>query len=267
MGSDTRAVPLWPSAAPGALGTSSEDTPVLRPFLVPGPEPTGFVVVCPGGGYQCRADHERDPIALWINELGISAAVLEYRVQPYRHPVPLGDALRAIRLVRHRATEWNVDPARVGMLGFSAGGHLAAMAANLWDEGDPADDDPVERRSSRPDLHVLCYPVISFGERGHTGSMQTLLGEAPRAELRRALSMETRVTERTPPAFVWHTAADAAVPVANSLMYAQALADHHVECELHVFPEGHHGLGLARGIPLVGRWTELCAEWFEAQGF
>ncbi|HOX08213.1 MAG TPA: alpha/beta hydrolase [Planctomycetota bacterium] len=258
---------LWPDGAPGALGDGQEDRPRLVPHLLPGGAPRSAVVVCPGGGYSMRAAHEGDPIAAWLNSLGISALVLHYRVRPYRHPVPLADAQRAIRLVRHRAADWHLDPGRVGILGFSAGGHLACSAATIFDRGRPDAPDPVDRQSSRPDLLVACYPVISFGEHRHDGSMKCLLGDPPDEELRAFLSLENRVTAETPPAFLWHTAEDQAVPVMNSLLFAGALAEHRVPFALRIFTRGRHGLGLGSAGSEAATWPAQCARWMAEAGF
>jgi acetyl esterase/lipase len=225
------------------------------------------MIVCPGGGYHWLAPHEGEPVARWLNGLGIAAFVLEYRHAPQRHPAPLHDTQRAIRLVRHHAAEWNVAPDRVGILGFSAGGHLATTAGTHHDAGDPHAADPVERLSCRPDLLVLCYPVITFLPGGHSGSMANLLGDDPPEELRRSLSAELHVTPETPPAFLWHTAEDASVPVQDSLLFASALHRAGVPFALHVFPRGRHGLGLAPDDLAVGQWTALCARWLAEQGF
>jgi len=257
------AIPLWPASHPAAGGA---DPPRLTPFPLPGAA-RAAVVVCPGGGYGRRAPHEGEPVARWLNGLGIAAFVLDYRVAPHRHPGPLEDAQRAIRTVRAGAERWRVDPARVGILGFSAGGHLAATAATRFDEGDPAAPDPLDRPSARPDLAVLCYPVVTFGAHRHEGSMTNLLGADPPAEARAALSAERQVGARTPPTFLWHTAEDAAVPVQNSLLQAGALAEQGIPFELHVFPRGRHGLGLAADDPVVGAWPGLCAAWLREQGF
>jgi acetyl esterase/lipase len=258
---------LWPEGAPGARGTAAEDTPRLTPFLVEAAAPVASVIVCPGGGYGGRAAHEGAPIARWLNTLGIAGFVLDYRVAPYRHPTPLGDAQRAIRLVRAAAARFGVDPARVGILGFSAGGHLATSAATLFDAGQPDAPDPIDRQSSRPDALIACYPVISFGEFGHRGSMHNLLGENPPEALRHALSLETRVTPETPPTFLWHTSDDGGVPVENSLLFALALRAHGVPFALHSFPHGRHGLGLAAGEPQVEAWPTLCGAWLRGLGF
>ncbi|TDG00392.1 alpha/beta hydrolase [Paenibacillus piri] len=258
---------LWPDGTPNALGEGAEDKPTLVPYLAQTAEPAAAVIVCPGGGYARRADHEGEPVALWLNSLGISAFVIHYRVAPYKHPNPLLDAQRAIRTVRSRAGEWNVDKSRVGILGFSAGGHLASSAGTHYDHGRPDADDPIEREGCRPDLLILCYPVISFGPYAHAGSRQNLLGEDAEQALVDEMSSENRVTEQTPPAFLWHTADDASVPVENSLLFASALGRNKVPYELHVFESGRHGLGLAAEQPGVRAWPELCADWLKRQGF
>lgn len=262
---------LWPDGAPGAVGDEPVDRPKITVYLAPPASATGAaVVVCPGGGYRVvAADHEGKRVAEWLNSLGVSAFVLQYRLgERYRHPAPLQDAQRAIRIVRRRAEEWGVDPARVGILGFSAGGHLAATAATHFDDGRPDAPDPVEREGSRPDFAVLCYPVISlYDPPAHSGSRRHLLGEPADPALVELLSNERQVTARTPPTFLWHTADDAGVPVENSLLFFEALRRAGVPGELHVFPHGKHGLGLAPDDPAVGQWPGLCARWMEAQGF
>lgn len=260
-------VPLWPTGSEETVGLDDQAVPRLTPFLPSTGAPTAAVVVCPGGGYWLRADHEGAPVAAWLNSLGVTGFVLDYRVAPHRHPAPLRDAQRAVRLVRHHAGRWGIDPARVGVLGFSAGGHLAASLATHFDGGHPAADDPVERVGCRPDLVVLGYPVISFVAHGHAGSIANLLGPDPPEDLRRRLSAELSVTTETPATFIWHTADDAGVPVENSLGYAAALSRHRVPFALHVFPRGAHGLGLAAGDPVVGTWTALCAAWLATNGF
>ncbi|WP_426449324.1 alpha/beta hydrolase [Paenibacillus sp. S-38] len=258
---------LWPEGTPGARGEEAEDNPTLVPYLAEGPGVKPAVIVCPGGGYARRADHEGEPVALWLNRLGISAFVVHYRVAPYQHPHPLSDAQRAIRTVRHRAAEWNIDPARVGILGFSAGGHLASSAGTHYDAGNPEAGDPVERQSCRPDLLVLCYPVITFGPYTHEGSKANLLGEAAPEELVSLMSSERQVNENTPPTFLWHTADDGAVPVENALFFASALSRSRVPFELHVYESGRHGLGLAEDHPQANTWTALCGTWLKKQGF
>jgi len=265
-------IPLWPDGAPGAKGDGPEDTPRLTPYLAGGEAARACIVVCPGGGYAGRAGHEGEPIARWLNSVGVSACVLDYRVRPYRHPIPLGDAQRAIRVVRHRAKEWRIDPKRVGILGFSAGGHLAGSATTIFDAGDPQASDPIDRQPCRPDAAILCYPVLTFGTFRHDGSMRNLLGPEPDPALREQLSLETRVTDRTPPVFLWHTSDDPVVPVENSLLFAMALRAHKVPFALHVFPHGPHGMGLGTGkrgknVPEVRQWTALAAAWLQSLGF
>lgn len=260
-------VPLWPGDVPGLETAKPRHVPKLTAYPVRSDRPRGAVVVCPGGGYGGRAAHEAEPIALWLNANGISSFVVSYRVAPYRHPWPLRDAQRAVRLVRHRADEWGIDPQRVGILGFSAGGHLASTVGTHYDAGDAQAIDPVERESCRPDAMVLCYPVITLGPNRHRGSMVNLIGENPPAHLRSNLSNETQVTKDTPPAFIWHTCDDPAVPVENSLLFGAALAREHVPFELHIYRTGRHGLGLAQSDPHVGTWSTLCAEWLSQIGF
>lgn len=261
-----RPVPLWSGATPGLDTAEPAFQPTITPYLVEGAAPTGCVVVCPGGGYGHRAPHEGEPIAQALGDRGIAACVCDYRIAPYRHPYPLLDAQRAIRWVRAHADALHVDPAAVAILGFSAGGHLASTAGTHYDTG-RADGDEIDRQSCRPDALVLCYPVISFGEFGHRGSMANLLGADPPAELVASLSNETQVTEDTPPSFLWHTADDAGVPVQNSLLFAEALSAHRVPYELHVYRSGRHGLGLAPEFPHIATWIDLCAQWLREIGF
>jgi acetyl esterase/lipase len=261
---------LWPNGAPGAKGEGAEDCPALTLHLPAGEGPFACVVVCPGGGYGTRAPHEARPIAEWLCAIGIAGAVVSYRVSPYRHPVPLGDAQRAIRTVRANASEWGIDPQRVGILGFSAGGHLAASAATIFDTGNADADDPIDRESCRPDALVACYPVISFGTFQHQGSVRNLLADEDGivdAGMRDYLTLEDRVTSDTPPSFLWHTANDPVVPVENPLLFASACARHGVPFALHVFPDGRHGLGLGQDHETVCQWPSLCARWFTDIGF
>jgi len=266
------AILLWPGGAPGAKGDTLEDKPRITPYLPAGDGPFACIVVCPGGGYGGRARHEGEPIARWLNTIGVAGFVLDYRVKPYRHPIPLGDAQRAIRTVRARAAEWKIDPKRVGILGFSAGGHLAASATTIFDDGKPDAADPIDRQSCRPDAAILCYPVITFGDFRHNGSMVNLLGPAPDPKRRQEMSLETRVTPQTPPTFLWHTSDDGAVPVENSLLFAMALHKNKVPFALHVFPHGPHGIGLGDGdrgakAPEARQWPAICAEWLKNLGF
>jgi acetyl esterase/lipase len=261
---------LWPDGAPGALGTGPADRPKITVYRAPPESASGAaVIVCPGGGYsRLASDHEGRQFGEWFNSLGVSAFVLQYRLGPrYRHPAPLQDAQRAIRLVRARAAEWGVDPTRVGILGFSAGGHLASTAATHVDDGRPDAADPVERQGSRPDFAVLAYPVVSlFDPPAHASSRRNLLGEPADPALVELLSNERQVTPRTPPAFLFHTADDAAVPASNSLLFFEALQKAGVPAELHVFAHGKHGVGLAADDPALSAWPRLCAAWMRGLG-
>lgn len=259
---------LWQSGAPLAKGNESEDIPRLELFLVPGSKPGGLVIICPGGGYRRRVEHEAYPIARWLNEIGVSAAVLYYRVHPYGYPTPLLDGKRAVRYARYYAGEWNVDPGRIAVMGFSAGGHLASTMGTHFDEGDPMSDDPIDRLSSRPDGLILCYPVITFTEPyTHAGSREAQLGSEPEEALIHALSNELQVNANTPPTFLWHTAEDSSVPPENSLLFAGALSHHGVPFELHIFEQGKHGIGLAPELPDTACWKDNCRHWLKRRGF
>src|SRR5208283_1838865 len=266
------AMPLWPGGAPGALGTSSNDIPTLTPYL---PEPasaTGAaMVICPGGGYEHLAAHEGNDYALWLNQHGVACFVLKYRLglNGYRHPAMLQDAARAVRLVRARAADWKIDPKRVGIMGSSAGGHLASTLMTHFDLGNTNAADPIERQSSRPDIGILCYPVITMGEYAHPGSKTYLLGTNPPLELVRLLSNELQVTTNTPPCFIWQTFEDKTVSVENSLMFAEALRKNHVPFDLHIYQKGNHGLGLNDTPPFAQPhpWANACLFWLKEQGF
>lgn len=265
--------PLWTTTAPGALGTGTNDIPTLTPYLADPSRATGAaMVICPGGGYGALASHEGADYALFLNRSGISCFVLKYRLgsHGYRHPVMLQDVARAIRTVRARASEWNLDRNRIGVMGSSAGGHLASTAVTHFSDGRPDDADPVERVSSRPDLGVLCYPVITMGTYTHAGSRQNLLGTNPAAELVWELSNELQVTPRTPPCFVWHTQEDTAVPVENSLQFVGALQRARVPCDFHLYEKGRHGIGLATKPPEFvdpHPWAVDLVYWLKQRGF
>jgi acetyl esterase/lipase len=264
--------PLWPEGVPGAKGNDADkDVPTMTVYLAPADKATGAsVVICPGGGYGHLAmDHEGKQVAEWLNGLGVAGVVLKYRLGPrYHHPAMLQDAARAIRTVRARAAEWHLDPHRVAILGFSAGGHLASTAGTHFDAGQPSASDPVERQSSRPDRMLLIYPVIGLATPyAHKGSLRNLLGDNPPSDLVTSLSNETQVRKDTPPTFLVHTNADTAVPPENSLLFALALRKEKVPVELHVFEKGRHGLGLGPKEPAFGAWPALCATWLKGQGF
>ena len=269
----TNSFPLWPDGAPGALGQQDKDIPTLTPYLPDPAKATGAVIViCPGGGYGGLAPHEGADYARFLNEYGVAGFVLKYRLGSggYRHPVMLQDAARAVRLVRDRAGEWKLDPHRIGIMGSSAGGHLASTLVTHFDAGKPDAADLVERQSSRPDLGILCYAVITLGQFTHQGSKQNLLGKDPSPELVRELSNELQVTKDTPPCFVWHTYEDSGVPVENSLQFAEALRRAGVPFDLHIYQKGPHGLGLGTRDWNPGKrhpWTRDCIFWLQAQGF
>ena len=230
------------------------------------------LVICPGGGYGGLADHEGKGYALWLNTQGIAGFVLKYRLGSagYRHPVMLNDAARAVRLVRARAAEWQVDPKRVGIIGSSAGGHLASTLLTHFDAGNATAADVVERQSSRPDLGILCYAVISMGPNTHQGSKTNLLGKEPSAEVVKLLSNELQVTPQTPPCFLWHTWEDGAVKVENTLDFALALRRAGVRFDLHIYEKGGHGLGIGGSANEPDKWldwTRDCASWLKNQGF
>lgn len=254
-------LPLWEDRIAPYTGQSPEQAqPSLTAFPVPGSK--GAVVVCPGGGYVCKAPHEGNPIAEKINEAGVSAFVLDYRVCPCHHEAPLTDALRAIRLVR------SLGYRQVAIMGFSAGGHLTCSAATLYTPGDPAAEDPVERLSSRPDAFIPCYAVASLTSFRHQGSLESLLGvDKNDYTLQRRFSAELHVTPDTPAAFLWHTAADETVPVENSLNLAAALARCGIPFEMHIYPDGRHGLGLAGDYPDVRTWSDHLNMWLVKRGF
>jgi acetyl esterase/lipase len=265
-------LPLWSAGAPGALGAADQDIPTLTPYLPDAAGATGAaIVVCPGGGYGGLAAHEGHDYALWLNQHGVAAFVLKYRLAThgYRHPAMLQDAARAVRTVRARAGEWKVDPRRVGIMGSSAGGHLASTALTHFEAGNPDAADPVERESSRPDLGILCYAVISLGEFTHQGSKRNLLGDQPDASLVVSLSNETQVTKDTPPCFIWHTWEDTAVPVENSLQFAAALRRAGVPFDLHIYQKGRHGIGLDDKPPFARPhpWAADGLFWLKEQGF
>jgi acetyl esterase/lipase len=263
-------VRLWDPAAPGALGDADADRPTLTVYLTANDRNSGTgVIVAPGGGYSNLAiAKEGRQVASWFNAMGVSAFVLKYRLGPrYHHPIELGDAQRAIRLVRSRAAEFGIAPDRIGMMGFSAGGHLAATAGTHFDSGNPAAPDPIDRISSRPDFLILAYPVISFDpEITHAGSVRSLVGNNPDPKLREELSAELHVTAETPPAFLFLTNADTTVPAENSVRFYLALRKAKVPAEMHIFENGPHGVGLDLGDPALGLWPTLLTNWMRGRG-
>jgi acetyl esterase/lipase len=265
-------LPLWPDGAPGALGTADKDIPTLTPYPAePGKATGAAIVICPGGGYGGLASHEGNDYALWLNQHGVTAFVLKYRLGSagYRHPRMLQDAARAVRYVRAKASEWSVDPKRVGIMGSSAGGHLASTLVTHYDAGDANAADPIERQSSRPDIGILCYAVISMGEHGHQGSKNNLLGKDPSPELVKELSNELHVTKDTPRCFLWHTFEDKGVKIENSLAFVAALQKADVPFDFHVYQKGKHGIGLNDKPPFNNPhpWSRDCVFWLKEQGF
>jgi len=260
-------IKLWDEKTPAYQPEFGQKVPSLEPYILASDKPHAAMIVCPGGGYYGKAPHEGEPVALWLNRIGLSTFVLDYRVFPYHHPAPMLDVQRAIRKVRFHCTRWNIDPHKIGILGFSAGGHVASTAATHFDPGNPDALDPIDRVSSRPDALVLCYPVITFTEFRHDGSRVALIGENPPEELVHYLSNETQVTSSTPPTFLWHTANDDGVPVENSLLFAGSLSRNKVPFDLHIFQDGPHGVGLAEDNPTLSAWTRLCENWLRSIGF
>jgi len=267
---DGQVIRLWAGQAPGALGTDESDVPVITVYLprTLGPN-TPAAIVCPGGSYRNLAsNHEGRQVASFLNSLGMAAFVLRYRLGPrYHHPIELGDAQRAIRTVRAHAAEWKVDPAQIGIVGFSAGGHLAMTTSTRFDAGKQNADDPVERASSRPDFAVLGYPVISMVEPWtHRGSRTNLLGDTPDPELAKSLSGEQAVVPQTPPTFIFQTNEDTTVPAENAVYYYLALRKAAVPAEMHIFEKGAHGVGLANDNPALSAWSSLLANWLRGRG-
>ena len=266
---------LYAGAAPGALGDGPQHLPTLTPFPAdPAKKNGASMLILPGGGYGSLAEHEGTGYAEFFARHGITAYVLKYRLgsNGYRHPVMLNDAARALRLIRTFAKRDGLDPQRIGVIGSSAGGHLASTLLTHFDPArphgptlDPAD--PVDRESSRPDLGILCYPVISLGEFAHAGSRRNLLGADPAPELVQALSSELQVTKETPPTFIWHTVEDKAVPVENALLFAAALQRARVPFSLHIYELGAHGLGLGRPGREAPPWGDQLLYWFKERKF
>jgi len=267
-----REVPLWPNGAPGALGRDTLDQPAIVPYLPAAGSANGAaVVVFAGGGYSHIAvAKEGAPAARWLNSLGVAAFVVRYRLAPsYHHAAMLADAQRAVRVVRAHAATWGVDTARIGVLGFSAGGHMASTAATHFDGGVARSADPVERVSSRPSFAILLYPVITMhAPLAHPGSRIRLLGaDSSDAALEQLFSNETQVTRETPPAFIVSITNDRVVPVANSVLFYEALHAAQVPAELHLFEVGQHGFGLAPDDPVLSQWPSLCAAWMRRHGW
>lgn len=255
-----RIIPLWPDEAPYTEFSPDRFQPFMKEFRIEGSR--GAVIVCPGGAYTQKCDYEGDPVCEMLNEAGISAYTLDYRIVPCHHEAPLADALRAVRILHSMGYE------KVGIMGFSAGGHLSCCAATLYDGCSPDSEDPIERFSSRPDAFIPCYGVTDLLFHPALGSRINLLGKYAEDEaMLHRFSPVRNVTADTPPAFIWHTAADGLVPVLCSLALGQALSAHNVRYEMHIFPNGPHGMALAKNDPIVGSWTAMCQKWLIGQGF
>ena len=265
--------PLWVDGTPGAKGNKDGDKPTLTIYLAPEEKATGAaVVICPGGGYGFLAmDHEGHQIAQWLNSLGVAGFILKYRHRNsgagYGHPAPLQDAQRAISMVRSRAKEWNINPNKIGILGFSAGGHLASSAGTHFQKRYSDAKDPIDRVSCRPDFLILIYPVISMTEWfTHRGSRRNLLGDNPDKNLVENLSNEKQVTAETPPTFLVHTNEDKGVPAENSIYFYLALRKAKVPAEMHIYQKGRHGFGLGQKHGAVSSWSLRCEEWMRGMG-
>lgn len=237
--------------------------PYIDTFLIESTRtPLGGVLVLPGGGYTHRANHEGDPVAERFNALGFHAFVLQYRVAPYRFPAPQRDLVRAVKVIRANAAKWHLD--KLAVLGFSAGGHLAASGTLLADKIDADAGDEADKFSGKADAMILCYPVISLTDSfSHLGSGLALFGENSSVEERSKLDLQHLVTADTPPAFLWHTAEDTGVSVRNSTEFASRMWQHGNCCELHVFPHGNHGLGLGLGKADLSQWPQLAGTFLE----
>ncbi len=262
---DGQILPLWQGQAPGAQGTEDRDIPTITVYL-PRTMPAGMtaVIICPGGGYGALAmNHEGRQVANYFNNLGIAAFVLKYRLGPrYHHPVEIGDAQRAIRTLRANATAWRINPDHIGIMGFSAGGHLAVSASTHFDAGIASATDAIDKVGSRPDFSILGYPVVSLVEPWtHQGSKKNLLGDPADPALARSLSGENAVTAQTPPTFIFHTNADTGVPAENSIVYFLALRKAGVTAEMHIFQKGPHGVGMAGDDAALSEWPKLLANW------
>lgn len=268
---EPQTIRLWEGKAPGALGDAPEDVPTLTIYMPPNTAgPMTAVIVAPGGGYRALSMNKEGRIpANQLNSLGIAAFVLKYRLGPkYRHPIELGDMQRAIRMIRSRAAEWHIAPDKIGVMGFSAGGHLASTASTMFDRGSAAQADAIDRASSRPDFAILGYPVITLSEAWtHQGSRTMLLGEKADASAARSLSTDTLVSRDTPPTFLFHTNADTVVPVENSVYYFLALRKAGVPAEMHIFKDGPHGVGMPMNDAALSEWPNVLANWLRASGF
>jgi acetyl esterase/lipase len=274
IGADATAVNLWGDKIPGPVSKDPKNVPTLTFYPADKDKANGCaVVVCPGGGYSDRAGHEGKPIAEWLNARGVHAFVLKYRtvneskIDPPLQPGPMLDVQHAIRTVRAKAKEYGVDPNRIGVWGFSAGGHLASTAATHFDDGDAAAPDLIDKASCRPDFAILVYPLISMTEKTHGGSKNNLLGKKPDPKLVEFYSSEKQVTAKTPPTFLFHTVEDKVVPIENSRMFKEACEKAGVPVELVEYEKGAHGLGLGKNAPAdYSTWPDKLEAWMKKRG-
>jgi acetyl esterase/lipase len=278
---DNPVIPLWPEGVPGlkadatpekvdATHASNVHHPSLTVFRAPADKANGTgVIICPGGSYTSLSiANEGSLIAERLNAIGVTAFVLRYRLKEYGHPAPLQDVLRAVRLIRSQAADFGLKPDRIGVLGASAGGHLAASAGTLFDAPEGRTGAELDKVSGRPDFLVLLYPVITMQDPyAHAGSRKNLIGATPALELATHLSLELQVTKDTPPTFIVQAEDDRTVPVENSLMFYQALHKAGVPAELHLFPKGGHGFGMKKEIGEAATWPDRCEEWLRANGW
>ena len=261
-------IKLWENGAPLFDEKIEQEEPSIVEYLVDSQEPRGAVIVCAGGAYCGRTYHESVPVAKMLNDAGFNAFVLNYRLCPYSYPAMLYDIQRAIRVVRYRAKEFNINPEKIGVMGFSAGGHLCIMAMEKFDVQFPPYDE-IDKISCRPDAAVLCYPVVSLLQipDGSPRTSRSLFGGVYNPELAKELTGEFNVNDNNPPVFIWHTSDDEAVNVTNSMKLGMALREKNIQFEMHIYPHGKHGLGLAEGDEVVSRWANEACDWLKRLGF
>lgn len=268
---NSRTIDIWKDLN---YGGEAKDgfRPIMDSYLLKGDKKRAAVLVCPGGGYAHTSSREAEPIAIKFNAAGYHAFVLYYSVAPRKHPQPLLDVSRAMNIIRENAEEWNIDADKVAVCGFSAGGHLAASLAVHYDKPYLKNVEGLCDGWNKPDALILSYPVITSGEYAHKGSFNNLLGEDAQKEILNQMALETQVTNKVPPTFLWHTYEDSSVPVENSLYFAAALRKNEIPFEMHIYPRGPHGLSLAieetrgekmQNYPHVSTWMGLCVEWLK----
>ncbi|SEW03332.1 alpha/beta hydrolase [[Clostridium] fimetarium] len=269
----TKTIDLWKDLPYEGKG-NDDFRPTLDTYILKGEMIRGAVLICPGGGYVLTSEREAEPIALAYNSAGFHAFVLYYSVAPNKHPQPLWDVSRAMNIIRENAKEWNIDADKIAVCGFSSGGHLAASLSVHWDKPYLKECPGITDGLNKPNALILAYPVITTGPFAHKGSFENLIGNDLNDPLYQEMSLENQVSDKTPPVFLWHTFDDGAVPVENSLLFAQGLRKNNIPFELHIFPHGPHGLSLANeetkaqgmGVyPHIATWMNLCIEWLKGQ--